>query len=75
MLVVTNCISNDPNYYSNELITLKIQLIFQENKLDILASPRTNMPELLEIVSQKYKVNYQTITKDDIIPELEKAEL
>lgn len=62
------------NYYSNELITPKDTVnISKENKLDLLAPPRTNMPELLKIVSQKYKVNYKTITKDDIMPELEKG--
>lgn len=59
------------NYYSKEMVTpLTVADISVANNLDILASPKTDMPKLAPLIAEKFGVNYKQITKSSIISEL-----
>ncbi len=59
------------NYYSKETVTpLTVADISVANNLDIMASPRTDMPKLAPMIAETFGVNYKVISRSDVVPEL-----
>lgn len=59
------------NYYSQQQVTpLSVADISVAKGLDILASPRTDMPQLVPVIAERFGVNYKVIGKADVVSEL-----
>ncbi len=59
------------NYYSQQTVTpLTVADISVGNQLDILASPRTDMPKLVPLIAEQFGVSYKVIGKADVVSEL-----